>query len=109
MQAVIVGPDRGIAAALADQGVETVGVQGIATGDSLDEAGLVDADLLVITDAEEATAVPVAKDRNPDVRIVFYTPDADPEFVKGQLDLAVDPDLLSPGVVAEELVGAVDA
>jgi hypothetical protein len=109
MQAVIVGPDRGIAAALADQGVETIRVQGIATGDSLDDAGLADADLLVITDAEEATAVPVAKDRNPDVRIVFYTPDAVPEFVKGQLDLAVDPDLLSPDVVAEELVGAVDA
>ena len=109
MQAVIVGPDRGIEAALADHDVETVRVDGLATGESLDDAGLADASLLVITDAAEATAVPVAKDRNPDVRIVFYTPDAVPEFVRGQLDLAVDPELLSPDVVAEELVASISA
>jgi hypothetical protein len=109
MQAVIVGPNRGIEAALADHDVEIVRVDGLATGESLDDAGLGDAALLVITDATEATAVPVAKDRNPDVRIVFYTPDAVPEFVKGQLDLAVDPDLLSPDVVAEELVASISA
>ncbi|AKH98360.1 DUF7126 family protein [Halanaeroarchaeum sulfurireducens] len=104
MKALIVGPDRGIETALADQGVDTRRVDGLATGESLDDAGLADADLLVITDADEATAVPVAKDRNPDVRIVFYTPQSVPEFVRGQLDLAVDPDLLGTDVVAEELV-----
>lgn len=109
MQAVIVGPDRGIEAALAKEGVETVRVAGLATGESLDDAGLADADLLVITDAGEATAVPVARDRNPDVRIVFYTPDTVPEFVTGQLDLAVDPDLLSPEIVAEELAATASA
>ncbi|MFB6132869.1 MAG: CTP synthetase [Halanaeroarchaeum sp.] len=109
MLAVIVGPDRGMEAALADQDVDTVRVEGLATGDSLDDAGLADADLLVITDVAEATAVPVAKDRNPAVRIVFYTPDAVPEFVRGQLDLAIDPDLLSPDVVAEELAGSIEA
>ena len=106
MHALIVGPDRGIETALADQGVGTRRVDGLATGESLDGAGLADADLLVITDADEATAVPVAKDRNPDVRIVFYTPHSVPEFVRGQLDLAVDPALLGTDVVAEELVGS---
>ncbi|UWG48774.1 TrkA, K+ transport system, NAD-binding component [Halanaeroarchaeum sp. HSR-CO] len=109
MQAVIVGPDRGIEAALADHDVETTRVEGLATGESLDDAGLADADLLVITDAAEATAVPVAKDRHPSIRIVFYTTDSVPEFVTGQLDLAVDPDLLSPDVVAEELVASISA
>lgn len=106
MKAVIVGPDRGIADALAALDVETVRVDGLATGESLDAADIAAADLLVITDAAEATAVPVAKDRNPAVRIVLYTPDAVPEFVRGQLDFAVDPDLLAPDVVAEELAGA---
>jgi len=106
MKAVIVGPDRSLSDALADVGVEIAFVEGMATGESLDAAGIVDADLLVLSDTAEATAVPVAKDRNPDVRVVFYTHDGIPEFVRGQLDLAIDPDLLSPGVVAEELAGA---
>ena len=106
MHAVNVGPNGDIAGALQEQGVETTRVEGIATGDSLDDAGLAEAELLVITDVDEATAVPVARERNPDIRIVFYTTDTVPEFVRGQLDLAIDPDLLSPAVVAEELVGS---
>ncbi|MFB6154097.1 MAG: CTP synthetase [Halodesulfurarchaeum sp.] len=106
MKAVIAGPDRGIGDALADNGVEVVRVDGLATGDSLDAADIAGADLLVLTDIEEATAVPVAKDRNPALRIVFFTPDSLPEFVRGQLDLSVDPALLGPDAVAEELVGS---
>ena len=108
IRAIIAGPDRGIGAALIDLGVDTVRLNGLVTGEALDGAEIETASLLVITDAEEATAVPVAKDRNPDVRIVFYTPDTLPDFVKGQLDLAVDPDLLGPDVVAEELVGSIE-
>ncbi|MFB6093921.1 MAG: CTP synthetase [Halanaeroarchaeum sp.] len=108
MNAVIVGPDRGLGAALADHGVGTTRVEGPATGEALDAAGLAGASLLVITDLAEATAVPVAKDRNPDVRVVSYAPTSVPEFVTGQLDLAVDPDLLAPAVVAEELVVTVE-
>ena len=107
-RAIIAGPDRGIEAALTDLDVPTVRLNGLATGESLDEAEVGTAALLVITDVEEATAVPVAKDRNPNIRIVFYTNDSIPDFVKGQLDLAVDPDLLGPDVVAEEVVGSIE-
>jgi hypothetical protein len=108
IRALIAGPDRGIATELAAQDVETVRLNGLATGAALDEAEIGTASFLFITDVEEATAVSIAKDRNPDVRVVFYTPDAVPEFVKGQLDLAVDPALLDPDVVVEELVATVE-
>jgi len=104
MKAIVVGPDRGIADALEAEGVEITRLEGVASGERLEDAGVADADLLVITDAGEATAVPVAREQNPDLKTVAYTPDSMPEFVKGVLDLAVDPALLDPETVAEELV-----
>ena len=104
MKAIVVGPDRSIVDALEAEGVEVTRIEGLATGDSLAEAGVDDADLLVITNDEEATAIPVATERNPDLKTVAYTTDSMPEFVKGVLDLAVDPALLDPETVAEELV-----
>ena len=106
MRAIIVGPDDdGFIAALEEHGVETTRVVGHGTGDSLDEAGVADADLLVLTDVGEATAVPIAKELNPDVRVVIYASETMPEFVRGQVDLSVAPDVLGPDVVAEELAG----
>jgi hypothetical protein len=52
----------------------------------------------------DASAIPVARDANPDVRIVTYARDSLPEFARRQTDLAVDPNLLAAEVVAEELV-----
>ncbi|MFC4357375.1 NAD-binding protein [Halobium salinum] len=104
-KAVVSGADAdGLGEALEDEGVEVTRVEGVATGESLDAAGIDDADLFVVTDADDATAVSIAKDRNPDVKVVFYAHDSLPEFAKGQADLAVDPDLLAADVVAEELV-----
>jgi hypothetical protein len=104
MKAIVVGPDRGIVDALESEGVEITSIEGVASGESLAEAGVDGADLLVITNAGEATAIPVATERNPDLKTVAYTPDSMPEFVKGVLDLAVDPALLDPETVADELV-----
>jgi hypothetical protein len=103
MKAIVVGPDRGIADALDAEGVEVTRIEGVASGERLQDAGVDDADLLVVTDAGEATAIPVAKERNPDLKTVAYSPDSMPEFVKGVLDLAVDPALLDAATVAEEL------
>ena len=106
MKAIIVGPDRGLEAALSAEGFETARIDGFGTGANLEEAGISGADLLVLTDVSEATAVAVAKDLNPDVRVVIYSPETMPEFVRGQVDFAVAPDLLAPDVLAEELAGA---
>ena len=106
MYAILVGPDRSLEAALRDQGVETTRLAEHATGDSLADAGVADADLLVITDVAEATAIPVAREVNPDLRVVIYASETMPEFARGQVDLAVAPDVLAPDVIAEELSGA---
>ena len=103
MRVLLVGPDRGLGTALADRGAEVAHVDGVASGAALAEAGVADADLLVLTDVGEATAVPVALEANPDLRVVVYAPDALPAFVSGQVDLAVSPDVLDAAVVAEEL------
>lgn len=106
MKAILVGPDRDLEAALEAEGVEPVRIDGHATTSSLAEAGVERADLLILTDVSEATGIPVAKDANPDLRIVIYAAETMPEFVRGQVDFAVAPDLFSPEVLAEELAAA---
>lgn len=103
MKVIVVGPDRGIATALEATGASITRIHGIGSGEALEAAGVTDADLLVVTNVEEATAIPVALERNPDLRTVVYSPNTVPEFVRGQLDFALDPALLSPDAVAEAL------
>ncbi|MFB6194928.1 MAG: CTP synthetase [Haloplanus sp.] len=103
-RAVFAGPDRDdLGAALESHGIEVARVEGVLTASALDEAGVADADLFVLTNLDEATAIPVAKDRNPGIRVVVYSHDSLPEFVRGQTDIAMDPDLFGVDLVAEEL------
>ncbi|RLM57299.1 CTP synthetase [Halobellus sp. Atlit-31R] len=105
MTVLVAGPDvDGLGDALEARGAAVVRVAGIATRDSLTAAGLDEADTLVLTDMDDASAIPVAKEAKPDVRIVTYATDSLPEFARGQTDLAIDPALLSVDVVADELV-----
>jgi len=106
MNAILVGPDRDLADALESVGVSVTRVDGRGTGGALDDAGVADADLLVVTDVDEATAIPIAKEAAPGIRAVIYAPDTMPEFVRGQVDLAIDPAVLSPEAVADELAAA---
>ena len=106
MHVVLVGPDRGLGTALEELGVAVARVEVPATAAALEGAGIAAADLLVVTDAAEATAVPVAREANPGVRVVVFSPDTLPEFVRGQVDLAVSPAVLEASVVAEELAGS---
>ena len=103
MRAIVVGADADIADALEAEGADVTRLDGVASGQRLEDAGAADADLLVLTDVGEATAIPVARELNPDLRTVAYTGDGVPEFVKGVLDLTVDPALLDATAVAEEL------
>ena len=101
---VIAGPDEhGLGDALRDRGLDPERIEGVVTREKLLAAGIEEADTFVLTTVEDATAVPIAKDDNPDVRVVVYAERSLPEFVRGQVDLAVDPDLLDPAAVAEEL------
>jgi hypothetical protein len=102
--AVVAGPDENdIGAALTAEGVGVTTIEGIPTGESLDDAGVDEAALYVLTDVTEATSIPVAKERNPEVRAVVYADGSLPEFAQPITDLTVDPALLDPETVAEEL------
>ncbi|MFW5964844.1 MAG: DUF7126 family protein [Natronomonas sp.] len=96
-------PDE-LGAALAERGADVSYADGTANRPALEEAGIVDADTLVVTDAGLATSIAVAKDLNPDLRIVVYTRDSVPEFAKGQAGHIVDPELLDAATVAEEII-----
>ncbi|AQL43506.1 CTP synthetase [Halorientalis sp. IM1011] len=107
MNAVIAGPDEhDLGAALTEAGFTVTRAAGTANRPALEEAGIHDADLFVLTDAALATAIPVATDLTDDLRIVAYTTDSLPEFVKGQAHMALDPELFDPADVAEEAAEA---
>ena len=106
MKVVLAGPDRGLIAPFEERGASVAHVEGIVTAEKLVDAGIRDADIFVLTNVEEATAIPIAVEENPAVRVVVYSPDTVPEFVRGQLDLAIDPALLDAEVVVEELTAA---
>lgn len=104
--AIVAGPDEdGLADALEGHDVPVTRLDGVVNGDALREADIDGAALFVLTDLEEATSIAVAKELNPDVRVVVYARESLPEFAAAQADLAVDPELLGPDVVAEELAG----
>ncbi len=105
MNVVLIGEDEELLSALEAEGASVQRIEGVASGQALTEAGIEGADLLVLTDVAEATAIPVARELNGAVRIAVYAEDTLPEFAQPLADIAVDPNLLSPDVVAEELVG----
>ncbi|WP_435359206.1 DUF7126 family protein [Haloarchaeobius sp. DFWS5] len=103
-KAVFTGPDEhALVAALEAEGIEVVVIPDVANRPALEDAGIIDADLFVLTDTAQATSIPIAKTMNEDVRVVVYTTDSLPDFVSGQEVLAVDPALLDAETVAEEL------
>ena len=107
MKAVIAGPDDdGLGERLDAHGVGVDRAEGIVNRPRLEEAGIADADVFVVTDLEQAIAIPIAKDLNPDLRVVVYAEGSLPDFVSRQTDISIDPDLLGPDAVAEELVGS---
>jgi len=104
MRAVIAGPDDGeLGRALESEGVELTTIDGVASRPALEDAAIIDADLFVLTDVGQATAIAVAKDVNPDVRVVVYDEESIPEFARSQADLIVNPNVLDVSAVAEEL------
>ena len=104
MKAIFSGADDdGLASTLEGMGVDLTRIDGVATRPALEEAGIHDADLFVLTDIGQATAIAIAKDLNDTVRLVVYATDSLPEYVRGMDVLKVDPRLLGPDAVAEEL------
>ena len=103
---ILAGPDPdGLGDALEAEGMDVVHIDGIATGAALEESGIEDASLYVLTDVGQATSIPVVVDLAGEIRVVVYAGESLPEFAKGQADLLLDPALFEPETVAEELTG----
>ena len=103
MKVIVAGTDEhDIASAIEAEG-HTVAQVDVANRSALEEAGVDGADAFVVTEVQQATAIAVARDRNEDLRVVVYADGSLPDFARGQADLLVDPDLLDPAAVAEEL------
>ena len=104
MDAIVAGPDEDdITSALEAEDVDVTRINGVVTRPALEEAGIIEADLYVLTDVGQATTISVVRDLTDDIRTVVYARDTIPEFVTAQLDLAVDPRLMDAAIVAEEL------
>jgi hypothetical protein len=104
-RAVLAGGDPNrLGDALEADGARVTRAGGTAARGALETAGITDADLFVLTDARLATSIPVAKDLNPDIRVIVYTQDSLPEFARGQAGHIVDPRLLDVQTVSEELI-----
>jgi hypothetical protein len=103
MRVIVAGENgHGVAAAVTAES-HTVERVDLANRPALESAGVHEADVLVLTEVGQATAIPVAKDLNAELRVVVYADGSLPDFARGQADLVVDPDLLDPETVAEEL------
>lgn len=106
LNAIVAGPDEDeITPALEAEGASVTRLNGVVTRPALEESGIVEADLYVLTDIGQATTIPIVCDLTDDVRTVVYARRTVPEFVKGQLDIAIDPKLMDASLVAEELTG----
>ena len=106
-RAVIAGSDAArLGPALMTEGVDVTTAAGTANRDALEAAGIDEADVLVVTETTLATAIPVAKELNPDVRVVVYADGSLPDFARRQAGHILDPKLLDPDFVAEEVAAA---
>jgi voltage-gated potassium channel Kch len=104
MNAIVIGPDAdGLGDALDAIGVSVSHAAGTASRDLLIDAGIETADLLAVTDAALATSIPIAREVNPDIRVVVYAHDTVPEFARPTAGLILDPDLMNTKTVAEEI------
>ena len=103
MQVIIAGPDDAAIADAVEAEGHHVAIAPIGNRPGLEEAGVHDADVYLLTDMDQATSIAVAKDLNDDLRVVIYAEGSLPDFASRQTDLVVDPNLLPPEAVAEEL------
>lgn len=103
MNAIVAGTDdHDIASALEAEGIEVARVD-VANRPALEEAGVLEAETYVLTEAQQVTSISVALDLNDDLHVVVYADDSLPDFARGQADLVVDPELLDTTAVAEEI------
>ena len=102
-EVIVAGEDpNDIATAIEAEGFE-VRAADIANRPALEEAGIHEASIFVLTEMEQATSISVAKDLNEDLKVLIYADGSLPDYASRQTDLSLDPALFDPEDVAAEL------
>lgn len=103
MNVLVAGAENGsLADAVRAEGHD-VSVAPVGNRPGLEDAGILEADVYLLSEMEQATSIAVAKDLNPDVRVIVYASGSLPDFATRLADVVVDPALLEPATVAAEL------
>jgi hypothetical protein len=103
MSVIVAGEDPyEIGEAIEAEGFEVTRVD-VGNRPALEDAGTVEATAYVLTEVQQATSISVAKDLNPELKVVVYADGSVPDFARGQADLILDPGLFDPADVAAEL------
>ncbi|MUV89637.1 CTP synthetase [Halapricum sp. CBA1109] len=103
MNVIVAGVDAEPVADAVESEGHSVTVVDVANRPTLEESGVHEADVFVLTEIEQATSIAIAKDLAPEIRVVVYAEGSLPDFARGQADLVVDPRLIDAETVAEEL------
>ena len=93
---LLLGAHAGLDAAFAAAGVTVETLAAGADAAQLTAAGIADAELLVVTQMADATTAVVARELHPQLRVIAYSDESLPPVATTQVDLAVDPALVSP-------------
>ncbi|SDJ89921.1 hypothetical protein SAMN05216226_11178 [Halovenus aranensis] len=100
---VVAGTDtHDIAGPIEDAGF-ALSVVDVGNRSALESVDIAEADIYVLTEAAQATSIPVAKDLNPELKVVVYTEESLSDFALPQTDLILDPALFDPEEVTAEL------
>lgn len=103
--AIITTPNaKPLSDALRGAGVDVTTVDPPISTSVLEEARITDADLYILTTPDEATSIPIAREHNPDVRVVVYSKAGVPEFASHQADLVLSPGEIDREVIVEALL-----
>ncbi|MDY6780476.1 MAG: CTP synthetase [Halobacteria archaeon] len=103
MRVIALGVDDDTAEALEEAGAD-VSRLGDANREALIDAGVEEAEFLILGGAEYSTHAVVAKDVNPDIRTVLVADDA-PDYVRGTVDLILSPEFADGDTLVEAVVG----
>lgn len=109
-EVILLGSDRfELGERFRDASFGVTRLEGFPTGADLEEAGIDDALVLVVTDVNQASLIPVAREQNGSIHVVLYTTDRLPPFASAQADLAVDPSLIGPDDFTEAVIDRIKA
>lgn len=104
-EVIVVGDDtHGLTDRFGEAGCSVSHLEGWPVGSDLDENGIAEAGALVVTEANLASVIAVAKERNDRVMVVLYSSGRLPPYASAQTDLAVDPALVNPEGVVEAII-----